>query len=282
VAAAARAFAHAHPPRKPCIAEYGREFPAFLAGFDGATGWPALASFGELEWAVGQASIAVDAPPLSWPTIGSVGAERLAVARLVLQPGLAYLDSRWRVDDVMRSYLRGEAPHAPSAYDTFIEIRGARGELKLTRLDRATYAFRAALESATIGEAAERALDRDGDFDAGAALRALVTAGLVTAVRAERDEYQVPLLEPELAARLATAVELGAPLLLFAGLGTRLATLPLLGMITVIQIFVYPNAWGDHLMWGSTLLFLLTRGPGVFSVDHALAAWTAKRAPATV
>ena len=37
-------------------------------------------------------------------------------------------------------------------------------------------------------------------------------------VRLFRDEYQVPLLDPVLAARLATVVELGVPPLLFAGL----------------------------------------------------------------
>ena len=86
-----------------------------------------------------------------------------------------------------------------------------------------------------------------------------------------RDEYQVPLLDPVLAAQLATIAELGVPPFLFAGLATRLATLPLLGMIAVIQVFVYPNAWSDHLMWAAALLLLLTRGPGVLSLDHAIA-----------
>ena len=85
-----------------------------------------------------------------------------------------------------------------------------------------------------------------------------------------RDEYRVPLLDPVLAAQLATGVELSAPLFLFAGLATRLATLPLLGMIIVIQVFVYPNAWSDHLMWASGLLLVLSRGPGVLSLDHLL------------
>ena len=91
------------------------------------------------------------------------------------------------------------------------------------------------------------------------------------AVQLFRDEYKVPLLDPVLAAQLATVVELGVPLFLFAGLATRLATLPLLGMIAVIQIFVYPNAWSDHLLWGSILVFLLTRGPGAISLDHFIA-----------
>jgi putative oxidoreductase len=83
-----------------------------------------------------------------------------------------------------------------------------------------------------------------------------------------RDEYRVPLLDPVLAAQVTTALELGVPLLLFVGLATRIATLPLLGMIAVIQIFVYPNAWSDHLLWASALALVLTRGPGVFSLDH--------------
>ena len=88
------------------------------------------------------------------------------------------------------------------------------------------------------------------------------------AVQLFRNEYKVPLLDPVLAAKLATAVELGVPWFLFLGLATRAATLPLLGMIAVIQIFVYPNAWSDHLIWGSILVFLLTRGPGLLSVDY--------------
>ena len=56
--------------------------------------------------------------------------------------------------------------------------------------------------------------------------------------------------------------------LLFLGLGTRLATLPFLGMIAVIQTFVYPNAWIEHLVWPSILLFLLTRGGGWVSLDQ--------------
>lgn len=93
-----------------------------------------------------------------------------------------------------------------------------------------------------------------------------------------RDEYQVPLLAPEVAARMAMLNELTIPILLFLGLATRLATLPLLGMIAVIQIFVYPNAWTDHFMWGSALVFVLTRGPGPLSLDHLIARALSSRA----
>ena len=86
-----------------------------------------------------------------------------------------------------------------------------------------------------------------------------------------RDEYKVPLFDPTLMARMATFNELTFSTLLFLGLATRLATLPFLGMIVVIQTFVYPNAWIEHLVWTSILLVLLTGGGGALSVDHLIA-----------
>ena len=107
---------------------------------------------------------------------------------------------------------------------------------------------------------------------AGVFFRAGLTklASWETTVQLFRDEYKVPVLSPEVAAALATMFEVGCPLLLVAGLATRLATLPLFGMIAVIQLFVYPSAWPEHLTWASILLFLLTRGPGALSIDRMI------------
>jgi putative oxidoreductase len=87
-------------------------------------------------------------------------------------------------------------------------------------------------------------------------------------VKLFEDEYKVPLLDPTVAARIAMIQELTIPILLFLGLATRVATVPLLGMIAVIQTFVYPNAWTEHLVWASILVFLLTHGPGMLSLDY--------------
>lgn len=86
-----------------------------------------------------------------------------------------------------------------------------------------------------------------------------------------RDEYQLPLVPPELAATLGTAVELTAPVLLAVGLLTRPAALALLGMTLTIQIFVYPENWAEHLLWASVLTYLVTRGAGPLSIDHGIA-----------
>jgi len=97
------------------------------------------------------------------------------------------------------------------------------------------------------------------------------------AIKLFEDEYKVPVLAPAVAARIAMINELTTSTLLFLGLATRLATLPLLGMISVIQVFVYPNAWPDHVLWGSILIFLLTRGPGAFSLDYLVERYFLKR-----
>ena len=80
----------------------------------------------------------------------------------------------------------------------------------------------------------------------------------------------MPLLPPELATTLAASVELTCPVLLVLGLATRLATLPMLGMTFVIEAFVYPEDWIEHLTWASLLLFILTRGPGPIALDRWL------------
>jgi putative oxidoreductase len=83
-----------------------------------------------------------------------------------------------------------------------------------------------------------------------------------------REEYRVPVLPPELAAYLATAVELTAPVLLALGLGARLGASAMLAMTLVIQLFVYPQSYPDHLLWAGPLLYLVLRGPGTLSIDH--------------
>lgn len=86
-----------------------------------------------------------------------------------------------------------------------------------------------------------------------------------------RDEYKVPLLPPEIAAHMAAAMELGLSSLVLIGLFSRLSVLGLLGMVAVIQLFVEPMGWPDHIQWLGFMIFILWRGPGVLSLDHVLA-----------
>ena len=90
-------------------------------------------------------------------------------------------------------------------------------------------------------------------------------------------EYKVPVIPYEAAAYMSAAVELATPVLLVLGLATRLATLPLLGMTVVIEIFVFPESWSEHLIWAAILLVLLCRGPGQISLDRLVGPWFKER-----
>lgn len=85
-----------------------------------------------------------------------------------------------------------------------------------------------------------------------------------------REEYRVPLLPPEIAATLATIQEHLFSVLLLVGLASRLSAFGLLAMTLVIQIFVYPGNYPDHLLWGASLILIICRGPGALSLDHYL------------
>ncbi|ODS00206.1 DoxX family protein [Methyloceanibacter methanicus] len=85
-----------------------------------------------------------------------------------------------------------------------------------------------------------------------------------------REEYKVPLIPPDIAAYLATYQELIGAVLLVIGLATRLTALAFIGMVAVIQIFVFPEGWPDHILWFALLFLLLARGPGAISLDHLI------------
>lgn len=95
-----------------------------------------------------------------------------------------------------------------------------------------------------------------------------------------RDEYQVPLLPPDLAAAMGAGGELAFPLLLFIGLFSRPAALGLflvnlMAVISYPQLFQFecPAAAMDHFYWGVLLLVPLMFGPGRLALD----AWLGKR-----
>lgn len=85
------------------------------------------------------------------------------------------------------------------------------------------------------------------------------------------EEYHVPFLPPQLAAISATFVELGMPVCLVFGLGTRPAAFALLVMTAVIQ-FTYLDH-ETHYYWAMLLSGLVLHGAGWLSLDY----WLHKR-----
>jgi len=185
---AATRFVLEHPPKAPCIAEYGEDFPAFLSSLPGADRVPYLEEFAGLEWHLVQVSVAADRPAMTLEEFLRLDLERLPEATLSLQGGLRYLEASWPIDDLMKLYLTNTAPDQWSMdpAHVYVEVRGARGEMQINRLGAGEFAFRKAiLDGRSIGDASELGIASCGDFDPGSALAALVADGLVTAVEFE-------------------------------------------------------------------------------------------------
>ena len=92
-----------------------------------------------------------------------------------------------------------------------------------------------------------------------------------SAIALFENEYQLPLIDPTIAASISAFSEHFFPVLLVIGLATRLSALALLCMTAVIEIFVYPGAWPTHGVWATCFLVLIARGPGLLSLDHLIA-----------
>ena len=85
--------------------------------------------------------------------------------------------------------------------------------------------------------------------------------------------YDVPVLSPEHAAYLATAIELGGSLLLAIGLGGRWAALSLFGLNIVASISygqLSEAALQEAFYWGILFLYFVLHGPGLLSADALL------------
>ena len=85
--------------------------------------------------------------------------------------------------------------------------------------------------------------------------------------------YDVPVLPPEIAAYLATAIELGGSFLLAIGLAGRWAALSLFGLNIVASLSygqLSEAALQESFYWGVLFLYLVLHGPGLFSVDALL------------
>lgn len=90
-----------------------------------------------------------------------------------------------------------------------------------------------------------------------------------------KEEYNVPLLDPVVAAYLATAGELILPIFLIFGFAGRLSAfaLSLLNVVAVVSYYATLAKVGQvapHMFWGAMLLTVAVFGPGYFSVDQWL------------
>ena len=190
---AADAFVRTHPPRQPSLAEYGSDFPKFLAGFGPCRDLVYLPDVARLEWAVAGVARAVECPALAPQALaGFADAETLV---FTFQPTVALATSDYPIDAIWRANQPGtaEATIDLAAGSVALEIRKHPDGIAVRRLNAAVFAFRAALaKHLTLGEAAEAALALDAHFDLGGALAGLFRDGAVIAANSAKSKESRP------------------------------------------------------------------------------------------
>ncbi len=180
-------FARTHPPPHGRLVEYGFGFPAFVSGYEAASGYAWFADVARLEVSWHRAYVAAEAPSLPISELGAVPPDRMSMIELVLHPTCRWMESRYPVSKLWRLGRDETAPDGP------IEVEGGpewlmvirpEAEVEVRTLSEAGYRFGHALsEGRVLGAAWEAASDVDPDFDLQGHLAGLFAGGTFTDYR---------------------------------------------------------------------------------------------------
>jgi len=176
-------FVRAHPPKGPCLAEYGADLPAFLSQFPACAHLPWLADVARLEWAMNVALHAPAAVALEPDTLRALEPHAVARLKLRFEPSVTLLASAWPVDAIWRAnQTDADGVVDLGAGEARIEIRRVGDDVVFRALPAGAFAFRAAFASGrTLEDAVEGALDAEPGFDLAVEIRALIDERVLAA-----------------------------------------------------------------------------------------------------
>ena len=251
-AATVDAFVAAHPSCSGDLNVYGGRLAGFLERYGPAANLPYLPDVARLEWALDEANRAADAPRAPDAVLAAlsiVAPERLPHVRLALDASCRLVSSAFPIQRIWRANQSDR-----NGDERIVLDAGGVALLEklqpLAGLAMRLYVGKVFLVSGWLK------LSR---WDSTIALF--------------ENEYQVPVLSPQVAAVMATAGELGFSALLIAGLGTRAAALGLF-LVNAVAVISYPDlspaGLKDHVLWGALLLVLAIHGPGSIAVDRRI------------
>jgi hypothetical protein len=180
----AQAFVRTHPPRSPCLFEYGDAFADFIATFPSAQTLPYLTDVARLEWARVSAVHAADAAVLSPAQLSRIAAEDYSRLCFAPHPATRIVTSPYPIHAIWTLHQTGADPHASVHLDTGGEavlITRARWEVQVNRLSSGEDVFMMKLFGGATLEVAFAAAQAQNDaFDAARALSTILTSGIFT------------------------------------------------------------------------------------------------------
>jgi hypothetical protein len=182
----ARAFIGQALPAQPVLAEYGADFPGFIADYEPARGLPYLADVARLDWALNLAFHAPLGGRLQAADLSALPAERLPSMSIGLTAGTVLVSSHYPLDRIW------EASQPGAANGTVDLNSGAANLLVLRRLEDAAFVSLSASEAAfvialaegrSLERATEAAFQADPGFDLSTSFARLLALGAFAALQ---------------------------------------------------------------------------------------------------
>jgi len=189
-------FVRGHPSTRGDVNGYGADFALFLASYRAARDLAYLPDVARLEWAIDQAAIAADAPPMDLEALAMVPPDVLPELIIRPHPSVHVLASDFPLLSIWKANQADDTSDGridlDAGGDLLLVARGADG-VTIERLAAGEHILLAALAAhSTLGIAAARAVDADDRFDLTAALRRHVANHTLVAFRAPRSEGVQP------------------------------------------------------------------------------------------
>ena len=178
-----RAMARFHirktPPTSPLLFDYGRDFPAFIEGYEHAQSLPWLADVARIERAWLDAYHAADSAPLLLSALARVAPDRLASLVFIAHPATRVVRSSYSAVTIFAANRGTESARTIDAsvpedalitrpdVDVVVRLLPPGGAVFLTHL----------MSGSPLAEAASAALEDAPDFDLATNIAGLFEAG---------------------------------------------------------------------------------------------------------
>jgi hypothetical protein len=182
------AFVRAHPSLHGDVNRYGGEMARFLAAYAPARTLAYLPDVARLEWAIDQANIAADAPPLDLAALAAVPVAALGELRFALHPSVQIVKSRYPIFRIWQANqpgsAGGDAVDRGEDGDVLLVHRAPDGVI-IERLSPGEHAFLVALaRNKHLDEADKRGASAEAAFDLADVLQRHVVAQTIVSFRA--------------------------------------------------------------------------------------------------